>query len=454
MTEIWTEKFFPKDLEKFIGNVEIVKEVENWAKNWSEEKSAKPLLLYGQSGAGKTCLAYLTATLNDWDLFELNASDFRSKEIIDRIVGAATLNSSFSGKKRLVLLDEVDGLQSRDRGGAGAIISILRETKNPIILTANNIYADKKLAPIRAVCKTLEFKKINYLSIAKRLREILSMQNIPYDEEAVKELAKNCSGDFRSALIDLQALSMSGKISIESVKNFGGRMRLEKIFKVMTKIFKGTQMADIRKNVFASDVSKDLLLRWIEENIPRQYSGKDVASAFEVLSRADRFNGRIMRRQHYGFLRYSTDLMTSGVAFSREKDYHSFIPFQFPTLLSMLARSRSTRELKRGLAEKIGKKTHSSVRKVMSSDLPFIKMNFEDKQRAIELTAQFEFDEKEVAFLLNTTSKTKKVENVIEQANTLRAKEIGSKAFIEQNTIPEKEPVKMDETGEQTRLFK
>ena len=453
MSEMWTETFFPKSLEEFIGNVEIVKEAELWAKNWSAGKSAKPLLLYGQSGAGKTALAHLTATLNDWDLFELNASDFRSKEIIDRIAGAAALNSSFSGKKRLVLLDEVDGLQSRDRGGAGAIISILRDTKNPVILTANNIYADKKLAPIRAICKTLEFKKINYLSIAKRLREILSMQNVEFEEEAVKELAKNCSGDFRSALIDLQALSMSGKISSESVKNFGERMRLEKIFKVMVKIFKGTEMAEIRKTVFASDVSKDLLLRWIEENIPRQYSGNDVASAFEVFSRADRFNGRIMRRQYYGFLRYSTDLMTSGVAFAREKDYHSFIPFQFPTLLSKLARSRSTRELKRGIAEKIGKKTHSSIRKVMSSDFPFIKMNFEEKQRALELTAQFEFDEKEVAFLLNTTPKTKKVANLIEEANALRAKEISAKPFVEQNEVPEKEPLKMDETGEQTRLF-
>lgn len=453
MAELWTDKFYPKNLEEFIGNNEIVTEVDNWAKNWSEGKTGKPLLLFGQSGSGKTCLAHLIANLNDWDLFELNASDFRSKEIIERLVGAAALNSSFSGKKRLVLLDEVDGLTARDRGGAGAIVSILREAKNPVILTANNIYSNKKIAPIRVICKQLEFKKINYLSIAKRLREFLAIEKIDFDEEAIKELAKNCSGDFRSALIDLQVLSLSGKITSESIKPFGDRLRLEKIFKVMTKIFKGTELAEIRKNVFASDVPNDLLLRWIEENIPRQYSGDDIASAFEVFSRADRFNGRIMRRQHYGFLRYSGDLMTAGVALSRSKDYHSFIPFQFPTLLSKLARSTAKRELKKGLAEKIGKKTHASIKRVMSSDLPFVKMNFEDKQKAVELTAQFEFDEKEVAFLLNTTPKTKKVSTIIEQASELRKKQISTKSFPQEQFPKATEPLKSDETGEQTRLY-
>ena len=49
MSEIWTNKFFPKNTDEFIGNFEIVKEVEIWAKNWTEGKIQKPLLLFGQS---------------------------------------------------------------------------------------------------------------------------------------------------------------------------------------------------------------------------------------------------------------------------------------------------------------------------------------------------------------------------------------------------------------------
>ena len=62
---------------------------------------------------------------------------------------------------------------------------------------------------------------------------------ISFDEEAVKLVAQKSEGDFRSALLDLQSLSFGGKISVESVGSFGERMRTEKIFKVMSKIFKG-----------------------------------------------------------------------------------------------------------------------------------------------------------------------------------------------------------------------
>ncbi|HIH21781.1 MAG TPA: AAA family ATPase, partial [Candidatus Diapherotrites archaeon] len=107
------------------------------------------MLFHGHTGSGKTLLAEITARENAWELFELNASDFRTKDIIERIAGAAALNSSFSGKLRLVLLDEVDGLQgTADKGGAAAIGSLLRQASQPVILTANEIYGDagKKLS--------------------------------------------------------------------------------------------------------------------------------------------------------------------------------------------------------------------------------------------------------------------------------------------------------------------
>ncbi len=437
MAEIWTEKYSPDSLEEFIGNSEIADEAVRWADAWNKGKKQVPLLLWGQTGAGKTCLAILIAKLNGWGLFELNASDFRTKEVIDKLAGAAAFNASFSGKKRLILLDEIDGLQAQDRGGASAILSIMRETQNPIILTANDIYSDKKLAPIRVMSKTLEFKKINYLSIAKRLREILDKEKIEYDEEAVKELAKSSGGDFRSVLLDLQTLSFGGRITAEAVNSLGRRERQEKIFKVLRQIFKGKEFSEIRKARFSSEISNDLLARWIEENIPRQYKGSDISSAFDYLSRADIFNGRIMRRQHYGFLRYSSELMTAGVALSRQQEYHDFVMYQFPQLLSKLSKSSSIRAVKSSLAKKIGKQTHSSSRAVISKDLAFIKMLARDKEKAVSLTAQFDFDEKELAFLIDTKPNTKKVNDILGRAEELKAKEIAKKRKIVSQLIVE-----------------
>lgn len=455
---MWTEKYSPKGLSEFIGNHEIAEHVQKWAQSWNSGKKGKPLLLHGATGTGKTCLSLLTAKLNNWDIFELNASDFRTKEIIERIVGAASMGASFSGKLRLVLIDEVDGLQSQDRGGASSIAQILKESQNPVILTANDIYGDQKLAPIRGLCELLEFKKINYLSIAKRMGELLDMEKISYDDEAIKEFARKTEGDFRAGLLDLQVLSSDNeKITMEKIETLGWRERQENIFKIMKTIFKGNTLAEVRKAAMQSEVSDDLLLRWIEENIPRQYKAEDAARAFDALSRADIFNGRIYGRQYWGFKRYSSELMTSGVTFAREKDYHEYIAFAFPTLLRKLSSSKSLRLMKKQLGTKIGSKTHSSSREVMAYDLPYLKILFENKTLAAQFTAYFDLDEKEVAFLLETKPDTKKVQKIIEEAAELRKKEIILRRkpvskFSEFTEPEEKETINIDSKN-QTRLF-
>jgi replication factor C large subunit len=406
MGQIFTDKYFPKNFEDFIGNVEIVDRAIAWANEWKEDKHQKPLFFYGNPGIGKTALAYVLAKEMGWQLFEMNASDLRDKESIEKIAGAATSNSSLFGGKRLILLDEVDGLQSQDRGGIGAIVSILKEANNPVILTANDIYADKKIAPLRTAAELLEFKKINYLSIAKRLREICTLEGIEFDEEAVKELAKNCSGDFRSALLDVQ--SLSPKITMENVKVLSFRERKEKIFPVMTKIFKGHSLKEIREVVDSADVSYETLSLWVEENIPRQYDNIDAATAFDVFSRSDVFNGRIMNRQHWGFLKYSIPLSTVGVSLSRKKDYNFFQPFAFPSILSSLSSSSSKREMRKNVAGKIGEKMHCSRRDIIK-ELPFFSMLMNNEKYSKSFTYFFDFEESELAFLLGKKSDDKKL---------------------------------------------
>ncbi|MFH1235243.1 MAG: replication factor C large subunit [Candidatus Diapherotrites archaeon] len=342
-SELWTGTFLPKDWNEFVGNSEIVERAQLWAKAWNAGKKQKPLLLYGGPGNGKTTLAILLAKTAGWSVFELNASDFRNKDSIERMAGAASQGASFSGKPRLVLLDEVDGLQAADRGGAGAISQILKESQNPVILTANNIYEDQKLAPIRAQCELLQLKKINYLSIAKRLREICTAEGIQFEHDAIELLAKNSSGDFRSALLDLQTLSLKGSVSMKDVESMGGREREENIFATVRTLFKAKTIEESRKARFKSEVDSELLARWVEENIPTEFDYSDTARAFDFFSRGDIFEGRIFKRQDYGMRRYSMDLMTACAPLSREKEYHGWTQYQFPQLLRKLSASLGAR---------------------------------------------------------------------------------------------------------------
>lgn len=431
-SSLFTDKYFPRNFDEFIGNVEIVDKARAWAAEWNKDKPQKPIFFYGSPGVGKTALAFLLAKEFGWQLFEMNASDLRDKESILHIAGAATGNSSLFGSKRLILLDEVDGLQSADRGGASAIAAILKEANNPVILTANDIYADKNMAPLRAASELLDFKKINYLSIAKRLREICAIESISFEDEAVKELARNSGGDMRSALLDTQ--SLAPKITLDNVKALSYRERKEKIFPVMGRIFKGRSLREVREAVDASDVSLDTLSLWVEENIPRQYDAIDAAAAFDSFSRSDVFNGRIRIRQHWGFLKYSIALSTGGVALARSHDYHSFIPMAFPSILSSLSASSSKRELRKSIAAKIGEKMHSS-RNDAIKDMPFLSMLLADEKYAKSLVCLFGLDEKQLAFFLNKKPDNKEVAQIVKDAKALEKEILVEKLHGKQSKL-------------------
>ncbi len=430
--DLFTDKYFPKNFDEFIGNVEIVDRVRAWAGAWQDGKNQKPIFFHGNPGIGKTALAYLVAKEFGWQLFEMNASDLRDKASIERIAGAATANSSLFGSKRLVLIDEIDGLSSKDRGGMSAVLSIIKTATNPVIVIANDVYADKSMAGIRSACELLEFKKINYLSIAKRLREICSLEGITFEDEAVKELARDCAGDMRSALLDTQSLAPD--IKMHNVKALSFRERKEKIFPVMAKIFKGKSIKEVRDAVDATDIGYEMVGLWVEENIPRQYDSIDAASAFDFLSRADIFNGRIMRRQHWGFLKYSIPLSTSGVTLARRKDYHSFIPMAFPTILSSLSSSSSKRESRKSIASKISKKMHCS-RKESMKDLPFFSLMLDSERFAKSFTWFFDLDEDDLAFLLNKKSDNKQIEELVKEAKRLEKDAVLEKIHGKQSTL-------------------
>ncbi|MCR4368945.1 MAG: hypothetical protein NUV67_03500, partial [archaeon] len=228
----------------------------------------------------------------------------------------------------------------------------------------------------------------------------------------------------------------------------------------------GTNFADVREARSKSDLANDMIFRWVEENIPRQYANfEDIALAFNRLSRADIFNGRIYRRQHWGFLRYSSALAAEGVAFSKGKVSHDFVMYQFPMLLSMLSKSSSERAMRAGLGKKIGDLTHSSSRSVVSKDLPYLRMLFADKKKAVELSALFGLGEKEIAFMLGAKPGSKKSGSIFSESEKLRALHAKPKrVFYEEPVLEEEEPIEEDEPPgpealepvdghKQTRLF-
>jgi replication factor C large subunit len=132
------------------------------------------------------------------------------------------------------------------------------------------------------------------------------------------------------------------------------------------------------------DMDTDMLKLWLDENIAREYEDpEEIAEAFNWLSRADVFDGRIFRRQYYGYMRYSVTLMTAGVGLSKRKAYNKPIEnYQFPLYLVEMSRSMMARAMKKSIALKIGKKVHTSSKRVIPFLPLYAKLVMSDSEKA------------------------------------------------------------------------
>jgi len=139
---VWTVRYKPKNLKEFVNQQDAVEIFLKWIKKW--KRGDKPLLFYGPPGTGKTVLLQAYAIENNLEFIEMNASDWRSASQIQEVLGQSMLQTSLFKKSKIFLIDEVDGLAGRgDLGGVGEIIKIIKESRYPCVLTANNAYNAK-----------------------------------------------------------------------------------------------------------------------------------------------------------------------------------------------------------------------------------------------------------------------------------------------------------------------
>src|SRR5205807_8753295 len=210
--EPWTTKYRPRTSKDVAGNKPAIEKLRDWIESWSKGRPSKAaVLLYGPAGVGKTSVTEALAREHGWDLVEINASDKRSGDILSKVAGLASTQGSLFAKGRLILLDEVDGINLReDHGAVEALNRMIKETHYPVVLTANDPW-DQKIRSLRETCQLIELKRIGLRDGLPFIKKILDNENVRADEDAMRLLLEKNNGDLRSILNDLQILSSRGE---------------------------------------------------------------------------------------------------------------------------------------------------------------------------------------------------------------------------------------------------
>jgi replication factor C large subunit len=412
--EPWTEKYRPSRVNDIVGNRQSISKFLKWIDSWEEGETPKKkaALLYGPQGVGKTSLVQALAIERGYDLVEMNASDWRNAKKIERIAGRASLSSPLIKQKRIILLDEVDGVSgTRDRGGIPAIVKMQKQAKLPIVLTANDPW-NPKFSTLRSRCVMIEFKPVGKREIVMLLTRISENERITANPEALDIIAERARGDARAAILDLQTISEGiEEVTIEEAASLSLRERKDSVFKTLRGIFNAKSILEAREAANSSEIKYDMLFEWIYENIPREYKdSNDLCRAMDALARANMIFSRIRKRQNWRLLPYAIETMTGGVALSREKTPGRWVSFQFPTRIRDMARSRRRRQISREIGEKIAKKCHCSVRSAVRVELPFIAVIFSNSTtEAVRVSRWLRLTEKEIEYISGDRSTAKKL---------------------------------------------
>jgi replication factor C large subunit len=315
-----------------------------WLSEW--KPGDKALLIYGPTGTGKSLVACLVASEVGFSVYDINSSESRSASLIKEKLCASRQGSL--SQRRMILIDDIDTFSNSDRGGISEVIAAIKESANPIVMTASDAY-DQKLRTLRTYCDLLKTRRVPVNAIQKKLADIAAKEKIRIGAESIRKIAENASGDVRSALNDLETLNDSSS-----------RDREIDIFKVMNSVFRAN---DIRKAELAMDSSgKDLdeLFWWVEQNIPLEYqSSEEIAKAFEILSKADMFNSMIRRNQNYRFKKYMKEMMASISLIGQSK---KFIMYRPPGRLVTLGQTKVSRKESEEFYRSLG--INSSMRKI------------------------------------------------------------------------------------------
>lgn len=384
---MWSEKHRPQKIINMVGNEEARKSFVDWLVKW--KKGAKPILLVGPPGIGKTTLAQLAAKEFGYDLIGLNASDVRNKANIEGMLTPLLGSTTLLGKP-LIFVDEVDGIHGRaDFGGVEALLKILKEPTVPIILAANSDQSDK-MKTIKKATKPIYLKPLPPRLLGMYLKKVLKEEGAELGPGSTIKIIIDSRGDIRSLLNMAQAQVTGFEPPTEkSFENIDVEAAVNAFFKAKSKEEAQIVLYSLRID------PREKINAFYSSIVTSNLSNKDLAKMLEVISEADVLYGKIVRTQEWRLLRYLDNILL--------KLFEQDLPIQFSQYnLSwpLLNRLRWDGKTIKALEASLAKRFHVSQSTIATFYLPYILLCMKKKKLDLELSPEYsEVIQKEIEMI-------------------------------------------------------
>ena len=254
---LWVERYRPQTIADTI----LPEDLKATFQQFVDQKSVPNLLLTGSAGVGKTTVARAMLEELECDYIIINGSLNGNIDTLRTTIQNFASSVSFTGGRKYVIIDEADYLNANST--QPALRNFMEEySKNcGFILTCN--FKNRIIEPLHSRCSVIEFK-INKNDMAdlakqfmKRVKNILEIENIEYDKEAVAAIIMKYFPDWRRVLNELQRYSATGRIDSGILVNMS-----DDSFKTLIGFLKNKNYTGVRKWVSEnSDIESTELFR-------------------------------------------------------------------------------------------------------------------------------------------------------------------------------------------------
>lgn len=223
-------KYRPNTLSKYIGNEKLK---ETAMKALMSDKRPQTILLYGNSGCGKTTFARLLAkeyscldrdenlgacgvcmncqTIDDYiatgdtsvltNIQEIDITDQSGKKDLDAVLADMEI-PSYGDEWKIYIFDEVHmatpGLQNR-------LLKIAEEPPEQVLMILCTTNPEKLIDTLRNRCQLqLRVNKPKVKELAGLLRSVCETEGVEYDQKGLEFIANRGELTIRTALVNLQ----------------------------------------------------------------------------------------------------------------------------------------------------------------------------------------------------------------------------------------------------------